>query len=108
MLTIAHRIVTVIDSSRLLVLDAGRILEFDSPYVLLKSKGAFYEMCKKTGPTMFKHLYQLARKAYNLQTSIGKGVGSVVEQHLEEEDDEDEEGIIEDEGDDKNDNLVDT
>lgn len=57
--------------------------------MLLKSKGPFYEMCKKTGPAMFKHLVQMARKAYNLHSSSGKGVGSLVlEQQLEEEDDE--------------------
>lgn len=34
-ITIAHRIATVIDYERVLVLDAGRVVEFDSPQVLL-------------------------------------------------------------------------
>jgi len=41
--TIAHRIDTIIDSDKILVLGAGRVLQFDSPEELLKDKeGDFY------------------------------------------------------------------
>lgn len=43
MLTIAHRINTISDSSRILVLDAGKVAEFDSPQVLLKRPGSIYK-----------------------------------------------------------------
>jgi len=36
MLTIAHRIDTILDSDRVLVLDAGRVVEFDAPEALLR------------------------------------------------------------------------
>nr|XP_013804051.1 PREDICTED: multidrug resistance-associated protein 1-like [Apteryx mantelli mantelli] len=50
-LTIAHRLHTIMDSERVLVLDAGRILEFDTPHNLLQQKGAFSEMVAEAGIT---------------------------------------------------------
>jgi ABC-type multidrug transport system fused ATPase/permease subunit len=48
-ITIAHRLKTIIDYDRILVLDAGQIAEFDEPRVLLaKPGGMFREMCKKS------------------------------------------------------------
>uniref|UniRef100_A0A672TVD4 ATP binding cassette subfamily C member 6 n=1 Tax=Strigops habroptila TaxID=2489341 RepID=A0A672TVD4_STRHB len=48
-LTIAHRLHTVMDSERVLVLDTGRILEYDTPHNLLQRKGAFSEMVAEAG-----------------------------------------------------------
>lgn len=49
-LTIAHRLRTVMDSDRILVMDAGRIAEFDMPHLLLQnSEGAFSQMVTATG-----------------------------------------------------------
>lgn len=46
-LTIAHRLNTVLDSDRLLVLDKGTVAEFDSPKTLLaNSNSIFYSMAK--------------------------------------------------------------
>ena len=47
-LTIAHRLHTVIDSDRILVLEAGTLAEFDSPSNLLKnSDGIFASLWKQ-------------------------------------------------------------
>ncbi|XP_050728625.1 multidrug resistance-associated protein 1-like isoform X3 [Eriocheir sinensis] len=49
-LTIAHRLNTIMDSSRVLVLDRGMVKEFDTPSSLLESKSsAFYSMAKDAG-----------------------------------------------------------
>ncbi|KAM8845061.1 multidrug resistance-associated protein 1 [Spinachia spinachia] len=48
-LTIAHRLNTVMDYTRVLVLDKGEMAEFDSPHNLLTQRGAFYKMAKDAG-----------------------------------------------------------
>lgn len=48
-ITIAHRINTILDSDRILVLDAGRVKEFDSPEELVRRKGLFWELVKEAG-----------------------------------------------------------
>ncbi|XP_045473551.1 multidrug resistance-associated protein 1-like isoform X2 [Harmonia axyridis] len=48
-ITIAHRLNTVIDYDRIIVLDKGSIKEVDSPHNLMKQNGIFYGMCREAG-----------------------------------------------------------
>jgi ABC-type multidrug transport system fused ATPase/permease subunit len=49
-LTIAHRLNTIIDYDRVLVLDKGAIVEFDSPHALLQREGGVFRgMVEETG-----------------------------------------------------------
>lgn len=56
----AHRLRTVIDYDRLVVLDKGKIVEFDTPWKLIRKKdGVFRNMALKSG--MFKELESAAK-----------------------------------------------
>ncbi|TFK86901.1 ATP-binding cassette transporter [Polyporus arcularius HHB13444] len=60
-LTIAHRLRTVIDYDRVLLLEQGKIVEFDNPAALLSNpKSSFYALCKATGKQEFVTLKRLA------------------------------------------------
>ncbi|XP_070832533.1 ATP-binding cassette sub-family C member 4-like [Chaetodon trifascialis] len=64
-LTIAHRLNTIIDCDRILVLAAGRIQEYDQPYVLLQNRdGLFYQMVQQTGRAEAASLLHTAKQVY--------------------------------------------
>ncbi|XP_054158398.1 ATP-binding cassette sub-family C member 4-like [Oppia nitens] len=64
-LTIAHRLHTIMDYDKVLVLDAGRLAQFDAPHNLVQDRdGIFAQMIETTGHQMEHHLKQIALKAY--------------------------------------------
>lgn len=49
MVTIAHRISTIIDYDVIVVMDQGRIVEMGEPDVLLEERGAFWNLAVSGG-----------------------------------------------------------
>ncbi|RLU20387.1 hypothetical protein DMN91_006996 [Ooceraea biroi] len=71
-ITIAHRLNTIIDSDRIIVMEGGHIVEFGTPYELLRDKpdGYFSQMVQKTGSQMAQNLLQQAEKAYRKNNDL--------------------------------------
>nr|CAD7403769.1 unnamed protein product [Timema poppensis] len=70
-LTIAHRLNTIMDSDRVLVMDAGTMVEFGHPYELLQNQGGyFYSMVQETGKSTAEQLYQIAQQVGVLLQSL--------------------------------------
>lgn len=59
-LCIAHRLKTIVDYDKVLVLGAGEVLEFGKPVELLKDEGsAFRQLCVRSGH--FEELVEMAK-----------------------------------------------
>ncbi|KAJ8955573.1 hypothetical protein NQ318_001403 [Aromia moschata] len=68
-LTIAHRLNTIMDSDKILVMEAGSAVEFDHPHNLLQDKeSAFNRLVNQTGKRMSQVLRRLAEKSYDYKT----------------------------------------
>lgn len=62
-ITIAHRLQTIVDYDMVLVLDKGEVVEYAHPYELLqKEKGSFKAMCETSGE--YDLLLKAAKKAW--------------------------------------------
>ncbi|KAL3283196.1 hypothetical protein HHI36_006346 [Cryptolaemus montrouzieri] len=67
-LTVAHRLNTIMDSDRVIVMDAGEMKEFAAPHELLQNpEGFFTKMVMETGPTMEAKLKTIAEEHYRIQ-----------------------------------------
>lgn len=70
-LTVAHRLNTIMDSDKVLVMDAGTMVEFDHPYVLLQNEnGVFYKMVMESGKSMSEQLTKMAKGNFQRQRSV--------------------------------------
>ena len=62
MLTIAHRLATIAGFDKVLVLDKGKVLEYDSPLELMQKEGtAFRGLCMAQGQDEFDKLLAIAK-----------------------------------------------
>ncbi|XP_017023787.2 probable multidrug resistance-associated protein lethal(2)03659 [Drosophila kikkawai] len=67
-LTIAHRLHTVMDSDRVLVMDAGEARELGHPYELLQRSGGYLrQLVDNTGASTALALQQAAEQSYSKQ-----------------------------------------
>ncbi|XP_017785363.1 PREDICTED: probable multidrug resistance-associated protein lethal(2)03659 [Nicrophorus vespilloides] len=63
-LTIAHRLNTIMDSDKVMVMDAGQIIEYNHPLILMQDKNSiFSELIAKTGHQNVERFYQIAKEA---------------------------------------------
>lgn len=69
-LTIAHRLDTVMDSDKVLVMDAGRIVEFGHPYELIQKSGTFKSLIDQTGHATSYKLVEIARQRYDSMNKV--------------------------------------
>lgn len=69
LLCIAHRLRTVIDYDRVLVLDQGHVVEYDTPFNLIQGggKGVFKSMCEQSGE--MEILLKMATQAHDNKES---------------------------------------
>jgi len=78
-LTIAHRLDTIVYSDRIMVLQDGRIAEFDAPLELMaRADGIFADMVSKAGANAQAQLKCIAQ-----DRAAGRAVTYSVGQHIE-------------------------
>lgn len=70
-LTIAHRINTIIDSDRILCIDDGRVAEFDTPHNLLQDpESIFASLVDEQGPNASAALRKIAKEKHQQAADI--------------------------------------
>lgn len=70
-LTIAHRLHTIMDSHKILVMNAGSAVEFGHPHSLLQTEnGYFSRMVEITGRTTSKNLRNIAAKVRKMTIKV--------------------------------------
>ncbi|XP_017097931.2 probable multidrug resistance-associated protein lethal(2)03659 [Drosophila bipectinata] len=77
-LTIAHRLHTIMDSDKVLVMDAGRVVEFGTPYELLTAADSkvFHGMVKQTGPATYDALLKIAQRYFESGKDLKGSIAS--------------------------------
>ncbi|KAL1513745.1 hypothetical protein ABEB36_003115 [Hypothenemus hampei] len=64
-ITVAHRLNTIMDYDKVLVMDHGKAVEFSAPHELLENPSSYFaKMVNQTGAVMETKLKEIAREAY--------------------------------------------
>ncbi|ODN02388.1 Multidrug resistance-associated protein 4 [Orchesella cincta] len=72
-ITIAHRLQTVMNYDKIMVLDHGNLLEYDHPHKLLQNPdGRLTNLINHTGAANQKYLREIALEAYNEKFGVKK------------------------------------
>jgi ATP-binding cassette subfamily C (CFTR/MRP) protein 4 len=81
-LTIAHRLTTIAHYDRILVMDKGKVAEYDNPYLLLvkqpgdmhitNKEGIFAQMVMNTGKSTARKIFEIAASKYKLVSAKKK------------------------------------
>ncbi|KAL1501387.1 hypothetical protein ABEB36_006715 [Hypothenemus hampei] len=70
-LTVAHRLNTIMDSDKVLVMDSGTMVEFDQPHNLLQNPNSvFYHMVEESGKGLSEQLRKIAKDTFHRQNSV--------------------------------------
>lgn len=65
-ISVAHKLTTIIDSDKVIVMDNGQVVEYDHPHLLLqRSDGYFSAMVNQTSDNMARQLKFIAEKVNN-------------------------------------------
>jgi len=60
-ITIAHRLITIAQYDRIMVMSEGKIVEFDTPLNLMKNENSYFaKLVKESGPEFEKRMIALA------------------------------------------------
>ncbi|KAL3318407.1 hypothetical protein Ciccas_002932 [Cichlidogyrus casuarinus] len=77
-LTIAHRLHTIMDSDQIMVMDHGEVAELGKPYQLLNQStssiygGALNQLILQTGPEESRALRDIAKRSYHKSENLEK------------------------------------
>jgi ATP-binding cassette subfamily C (CFTR/MRP) protein 4 len=70
-ITIAHRLQSIIDNDMILVVDNGEIVEYDHPHVLLQKKDGFLvRMSRQAGDEMLEYLKKVSEEVSELTQKL--------------------------------------